>query len=90
MNSDQATALGLSALAWTLADDARAERLVALTGLAPADLRARLGEPGVLAATLGFLEGHEPDLVACADALEQPPEALVAARQLLDGGAPGQ
>jgi hypothetical protein len=44
-------------------------RLLALTGLTPDDLRARLGERSVLAAILGFLEAHEPDLVACAEAL---------------------
>ncbi|HWW64494.1 MAG TPA: DUF3572 family protein [Sphingomonadaceae bacterium] len=82
-NHDPA-ALALSALAWTLADQNRAERLLALTGLTPAGLRARAGEPAMLAAVLGFLEGHEPDLVACAEALEVPPAALVAARGELE------
>lgn len=82
-NHDPA-ALALSALAWTLADQNRAERLLALTGLTPAGLRARAGESAMLAAVLGFLEGHEPDLVACAEALEVPPAALVAARGELE------
>jgi len=82
-NHDPA-ALALSALAWTLADQNRAERLLALTGLTPAGLRARAGEPAMLAAVLDFLEGHEPDLVACAEALEVPPAALVAARGELE------
>ncbi|MGJ3628682.1 DUF3572 family protein [Sphingomonas sp. MMS24-JH45] len=38
----------------------------------------------MLAAVLGFLEGHEPDLVACADALGTTPAALVRARHELD------
>jgi len=84
-NPDTA-ALALQALAWTLADEDRAQRLVDTTGLFPDDLRARIGEPGVLAATLGFLEAHEPDLVACAADLGVKPEALVAARAALDGG----
>ena len=38
-----------------------------------------------LAAVLLFLENHEPDLIACAEALGVPPLRLVAARQELDG-----
>jgi hypothetical protein len=75
---------GLEALAWTLADDARAARLLALTGLTPDDLRARAGEPAVLAAVLRFLAGHEPDLIACADALGVTPAALVDAAERLE------
>lgn len=82
-NAD-ASALALRALAWTLGDDARARRLLDTTGLEPAELRARAGEPAVLAAVLGFLEGHEPDLVACADAIGARPEELVTARADLE------
>ncbi|MBO9621806.1 MAG: DUF3572 domain-containing protein [Sphingomonas sp.] len=79
-----AEAIGLRALAWTLGDSARASRLLALTGLDPAGLRARAGEPALLAATLGFLESYEPDLIACAEAIEEKPATLVAARQELE------
>jgi len=82
--SEDAAAIALSALAWTLSDQARAERLLALTGLSPADLRARAGEPTVLAAVLAFLESHEPDLIACAEALDRKPERLVRARMELE------
>ena len=77
-------ALALSALSWCLSDQARAERLLALTGLTPDDLRARLGERSVLAAILGFLESYEPDLLACADELGVSPTALVNARARLE------
>ncbi|MDB5682413.1 MAG: hypothetical protein JWM38_824 [Sphingomonas bacterium] len=77
-------ALGLSALAWTLSETSRAERLLAVTGLAPADLRARATDPAVLGAVLAFLEAHQPDLVACAEALGVTPEALVGAHMALD------
>jgi hypothetical protein len=77
-------ALALAALGWILADAARAERLLALTGLTPADLRSRLGDPSLLAAILRFLEGFEPDLVACADALGVAAAALVEARRALE------
>ena len=83
-NEEGGHALALSALGWTLADDARAARLLALTGLTPEDLRSRLGEPATLAAILRFLEAHEPDLVACAGALGVAPAALVEARRSLE------
>ena len=79
-----AEAIALNALVWTLGEPERAGRLLAVTGLAPRDLRARAGEPAVLAAVLAFLEGHEADLVACADALDVPPTALVSAREALE------
>ena len=83
-NSDRAEALALSALGWALSDEARAERLLALTGLTPDDLRSRLGDRAVLAAILPFLEAHEPDLIACADALGVKPAELVDARWRLE------
>ena len=79
-----AAALALKSLAWTLTDQARADRLLALTGLDPEGLRARIGEPEVLAAAIKFLEAHEPDLLACAEALDAKPEAIVAARRSLE------
>lgn len=82
--TDGAEALALAALGWTLGEDERARRLLALTGLSPDALRARVGEPALLAATLGFLEANERDLVACAEALAVAPEVLVAARRRLE------
>lgn len=79
-----AEALALAALAWTLADAARADRLLATTGLTPEALRAGLGETALLAAVLRFLEAHEPDLIDCAESLEVRPERLVAARRRLE------
>lgn len=72
--------IALAALAWTLGDARRADRLLATTGLTPDELRGRLADPALLAATLAFLEAHEPDLVACAAALDIKPAALVRAR----------
>lgn len=81
-NDDEALALG--ALGWTLSEEARASRLLALTGVTPDLLRERLEDRSFLAAVLLFLEGHEPDLIACADALGVPPVRLVAAREGLE------
>jgi Protein of unknown function (DUF3572) len=83
-DTNKEEALALQALIWTLGDASRADRLLSLTGLTPDDLRARAGDPSVLAATLGFLEAHEPDLVACADSLDTAPAALVRARAALE------
>ena len=58
--------------------------MLALTGLDPASLRARAGEPAVLAAALSFLEANERDLVACAEAIGTTPAALVSAREALE------
>ena len=77
-------ALALAALGWALSDQPRAERLLALTGLTPDDLRARLGDRSLLAACIGFLEGHEPDLVAVAEDIGTTPEVLLRAKAELE------
>ena len=82
---DDDAALALQALGWILSDEPRAERLLALTGLAPGELRASLSERATLAAILSFLTAHENDLVACADALQVPPAMIAAAAERLEG-----
>jgi len=77
-------ATALRALAWTLAEQARADRMLFLTGLGADDLRARAADPAVLAAVLAFLEAYEPDLIACAEALDLAPAALVQAGEALE------
>lgn len=77
-------ALALAALAATLTDERRAQRFLDLTGLDVEELRARAGERTLLAATLAFLESHEPDLVAVAQAIGTTPESLVSARAELE------
>jgi len=76
-------ALALSALGWILSDEHRADRLLALTGLTPDELRASLGNRGTLGAVLDFLAAHEPDLVAAADALGVSPQELAGASRAL-------
>jgi hypothetical protein len=83
-NSPDASQLALQAFIWALSDDARSERLMALTGLTPDAMRAGISEPSMQAAILAYLENHEPDLIACADALSVPPMAIVTARQELE------
>jgi hypothetical protein len=76
-------ALALAALGWLLADEPRAGRLLALTGLTPDSLRAGLDDPAVLVAVLDYLAAHEPDLVDAAEALRVEPGALIGAREAL-------
>lgn len=83
-NPTDPEALALSALGWTLSEESRAQRLLDLTGLNPAALRDRLGEPRLLASVLAFLEAHEPDLLGAAEALGVSPAQLVDARRRLE------
>jgi hypothetical protein len=83
-NKEPDSALALAALGWLLADNVRASRLLAVTGLTPERLRGGLEDPALLGAILAFLEAHEPDLTACADALNVAPTQLVAARAVLE------
>ncbi len=82
--TNDAEAVALRALGWVLGENIRAGRFLALTGLEPAALRERIGEPTLLAATLRFLEAHEPDLLACADELGLAPLRLVETRRILE------
>ena len=81
-----AEALALAALAATLTDERRARRFLDLTGLDADELRGRAlaGDRTLLAATIAFLESHEPDLTAVAEAIEASPARLVAARAELE------
>ena len=79
-----AEAMALVALATALSDERRALRFLDLTGIGTDELRARAGEPALLAALIRFLEAHEPDLLAVAEAMGVKSEALVAARRELE------
>ncbi len=84
--TNDAEALALAALASTLSDERRARRFLDLTGLEVEELRncAISGDRILLAATLVFLENHEPDLVAVAEAIGSTPQAIVDARGALE------
>lgn len=79
-----ACALGLMALAAALSDERRAKRFLDLTGIGTDELRASAGQPVLLAALIRFLESHEPDLVAVAEAIGVQPAKLVEARLQLE------
>ncbi|KLI64873.1 DUF3572 family protein [Aurantiacibacter marinus] len=77
------SSLALGALAWILADQARAERFLDLTGLTPDGLRGAVGEVSTHRAIFDFLASHEPDLVGAAQALDVSPEILIRAQEEL-------
>jgi hypothetical protein len=81
--ADDPETLALQALAWTLGEESRASRFLALTGLDPDTLRASAGRAATLDAVLGFLIAHQPDLIACAEAIGVAPERLAAAQERL-------
>ncbi|TNE43045.1 MAG: DUF3572 family protein [Sphingomonadales bacterium] len=80
---EEAPIIALRALAWIMGDEDRAHRMLALTGLDAGQLRDRAADPEIGMATLDFLGAHEPDLIACAEALDLPPERLMQAAQEL-------
>ncbi len=86
LTTNDAEALALSAMAATLSDERRARRFLDLTGLDVDELRRRAvtGDRGLLGATIAFLENHEPDLIAVAEAIESSPARLIAAREVLE------
>lgn len=85
MDNQSAQALALQALVWILADDDRAQRLLAITGLTPDDMRTSIAEEWLLGAALSYLAGYEPDLIKCCNEIEVEPEHMVAARRILSG-----
>lgn len=77
------TTLALRALAHIAGDDDLGPRLLEMTGMDAASLRARAGEPAVLAAVLDFLTAHEPSLIEVAEALDVAPQRLADAAMRL-------
>lgn len=65
-------------------EERRARRFLNLSGIDPADLKLRVGDPQLLVALLSFLEAHEPDLLAVAQEIGMAPATLVVAREALE------
>lgn len=82
---EQAEVLALRILGFIAQDTARLERLLALTGLAADDLRARTGDPAFLGGVIDFLLEDEALLLEFTRVAEVPPEAPYAARRKLPG-----
>lgn len=79
----RAMELALHCLVWILSDQDRAQRLLALSGLTPDQLRVGTHDPAIMAEILAFLESHEPDLIAAAQANDTTPQKLIEATRIL-------
>ena len=83
---DEALGIAVAAFAHIAEDPERVERFGALSGLAPREMREAARRPGFFAAVLDYLAGHEPDLLAFAEASGLDPARIAAARQVLGDG----
>ncbi len=84
-----AQALALRVLAFLARDFERIGRFLALTGVAPDDLRRLAQAPDFLLAVLDHLAADEPLLLAFAEEEGVAPEAVGLARRALGGGQDG-
>ncbi len=80
---EQDETVALQVVGWIVGEQRRAERMLAVTGLSADGLRDAVADRHRLGAILDFLLDHEPDLVACAEALGLPPQAIVRTRERL-------
>lgn len=85
MNSTEAETLALKALAFLAHSQEEIDRFVALSGVAPADLRARADEPEFLAAVLDFLLADDTRVTGFCEEAGIDPRELHAARRALPG-----
>jgi len=83
IDAGEAEALAVRALAFIAGDERLLPRFLALSGIAPEEVRRAAGEPGSLAGVLGFLAAHEPDLIAFAQSEAVAPEVVARAYRVL-------
>lgn len=88
LGREAAEGLAVDALVFLAADEDRLDRFLALTGLAPGDLRALSTSPGFLAGVLDHLMSDERLLVAFAEEHRLDPTTIARAHVLLGGGRP--
>ena len=88
MQVDAAETLALRALAWAAANGDAPAEFLARSGLEPEDLRARAGDPELLAAFMDFLLAGDEVLQNLCAAEGLDPNQLQEARRVLPGRAP--
>ena len=69
----------IAVLSWLAGDADMFGRFLALTGVAPAQVRQAVGDPGFMAGMLDFLMNHEPTLMRFCAETGTTPEAVAAA-----------
>ncbi|MFO1185079.1 MAG: DUF3572 domain-containing protein [Bauldia sp.] len=78
--------LGVQALTFLASQPEAIGRFLALTGIGPADLRQAARQPEFLCGVLDYLLSDEALLVAFAQSLDLPPEAVASAARQPPGG----
>ncbi|MCL4187849.1 MAG: DUF3572 family protein [Rhodobacteraceae bacterium] len=84
---DQAETVALEALGWMAGAGDLLGGFLAASGIAPGELRARAGDPDLLAAVLDHLLTEDAWVAGFCAATGHRPDALQRARALLPGGA---
>jgi len=82
----RATEIGVEALLWLAGQPQILGRLLAASGLAPEELRARAGDPEMLGFMLEILLQDEPSVLAFTAEVGLPPDVVLQARAALPGG----
>ncbi len=86
MRQESAQTVALQALGWLAAQDGPFSAFLSLSGLDAAALRARAGDPDLLAAVMDFLLSDEALLIAFCRESGHPFDAPARARAALPGG----
>lgn len=85
MNEADALAMAQQALIFLSQDEELLGRFLALSGIGPAEIRGRIGDPAFLAGILDFLLAHEPSVLAFAVWADIDPALPGQARAMLPG-----
>ena len=85
--AEDAEATAVAILGWLAGEPELLSRFLALTGVAPADVRGAMNDPVFLAGLVDFLMSHEPTLMAFSAATGIAPEAVVRAHATFSGPA---
>jgi len=85
MNEAEAVAMAQQALIFLSQDEELLGRFLALSGIGPAEIRGRIGDPAFLAGILDFLLAHEPSVLAFTAWAEIDPALPARARTMLPG-----
>lgn len=86
MTGDEAEMIALRGLGWLAGHETLLHRFLADAGLSAGDLRARAGEPVVLASVLDFVLTEDAMVLDLAAELGCGPHDIAAARAHLPGG----
>lgn len=85
MNEAEAAAMAQQAVIFLSQDEELLGRFLALSGIGPAEIRGRIGDPAFLAGVMDFLLAHEPSVLAFASWAEIDPAVPAQARAMLPG-----